>query len=109
MMKNQYEKKSSYISQDQHIESKQPQSIQEQQRKEGSFAQRSQSEIQVYNQIKEKNQAIKQQKQQLNKSKVFIKSNSNGNRGYTNIITLSLIVSFVCGALFMIIYMFIRK
>ncbi len=80
------------------------------------FAQRSQSEIQVHKQIKEKNQAIKHQKaqkQQLNKSKNLTKSSSNssstGSKGFTNIITLSLIVSFVCGVLFMIIYMLIRR
>ena len=34
---------------------------------------------------------------------------TSGNKGYTNVITLSLIVSFVCGALFMIVYMLIRR
>ena len=83
-----------------------------------SFSQRSQSEIQVHQQIKQKNQAIKQQKaqkQQLNKPKVKTLSapssqgnGSSGNKGYTNIILLSLIVSFVCGALFMVVYMLIK-
>ena len=83
-----------------------------------SFSQRSQSEIQVHQQIKQKNQAIKQQKaqkQQLNKPKVKTLSapssqgnRSSGNKGYTNIILLSLIVSFVCGALFMVVYMLIK-
>ena len=83
------------------------------------FAQRNQSEIQVHQQIKQKNQAIKQQKaqkQQLNKPKVKTlsapssqKNGSSGNKGYTNIILLSLIVSFFCGALFMVVYMIIGE
>ena len=80
------------------------------------FAQRSQSEIQVYNQIKEKNQIIKKQKEQqrqMNKPKVktlTLNSNnsSTGSKGFANVITLSLIVSFVCGALFMAVYMLIK-
>ena len=85
--------------------------------KSESFAQRSQSEIQVHNQIKEKNQAIKQQKEQqrqINKPKVKTltqasnNSGSSNSKGFTNVIILSLIVSFVCGALFMIVYMFIE-
>ena len=129
MMKNQYEKKSSYISdvkrqnnneikQDQYIESKQPQLIQEQPKKGESFAQRSQIEIQVHNQIKVKNQAIKKykaQQRQMNKPKVKTLTQSSPNngvasssKGFTNTITLSLIVSFVCGALFMAMYMLIK-
>ena len=81
-----------------------------------NFAKRSQSEIQVSQQIKEKNQVIKQKKaqQQLNKPKVktLTQSSSNsgstGSKGFTNVIILSLIVSFVCGALFMIVYMLIK-
>ena len=128
-MKNQYEKKSSYISdvkrqnnneikQDQYIESKQPQLIQEQPKKGESFAQRSQIEIQVHNQIKVKNQAIKKykaQQRQMNKPKVKTLTQSSPNngvasssKGFTNTITLSLIVSFVCGALFMAMYMLIK-
>lgn len=86
------------------------------QEKPKPFSQRSQSELQVYNQIKEKNQAIKQQKEQqrqMNKPKVKTltqnpNSNSTGSKGFANIITLSLIVSFVCGALFMVVYMMIK-
>ena len=87
-------------------------------KKSESFSQRSQSEIQVHQQIKQKNQAIKQQKAQkpqLNKPKVKTLSapssqgnGSSGSKGYTNVITLSLIVSFVCGALFMVVYMLIK-
>lgn len=87
----------------------------EQTQKQESFAKRSQSEIQAHQQIKQKNQVIKQQKaqQQLSKPKVkTLTQNSNGgtsnSKGFTNIITLSLIVSFVCGALFMIVYMIIK-
>lgn len=35
-------------------------------------------------------------------------SSSTGSKGFTNVVTLSLIVSFVCGALFMIAYMLIK-
>lgn len=85
--------------------------------KQESFAHRSQSEIQVHQQIKQQNQIIKQQKaqkKQMNKPKVktLTQSSSNGSstgsKGLANVITLSLIVSFVCGALFMIVYMFIK-
>ena len=80
------------------------------------FAQRSQSEIQVHNQIKQKNQAIKQQKEQqrqMNKPKVKTltqnpNGSSTGSKGFANVITLSLIVSFVCGALFMVVYMLLK-
>ena len=87
------------------------------QEKPKSFTQRSQSEIQVHNQIKEKNQMIKQQKEQQRqmskpKVKTLTQSSSNNSgsssKGFTNVITLSLIVSFVCGALFMIVYMLIK-
>lgn len=88
-----------------------------QQEKLKPFAKRSQSEIQVHQQIKQKNQMIKQQKaqkKQINKPKVKTltqsssNSSSTGNKGFTNVVTLSLIVSFVCGALFMIVYMLIK-
>lgn len=87
-----------------------------QQEKPKPFAQRSQSEIQVHNQIKEKNQSIKQQKaqqRQMNKPKVKTltqnpNGSSTGSKGFANVITLSLIVSFVCGALFMVVYMLIK-
>lgn len=86
------------------------------QEKPKPFAQRSQSEIQIHNQIKEKNQAIKQQKEhqrQMNKPKVKTltqnpNGSSTGSKGFANVITLSLIVSFVCGALFMVVYMLIK-
>lgn len=88
-----------------------------QQEKAKPFARRSQSEIQVHQQIKQKNQIIKQQKaqkKQMNKPKVktLTQSSSNGSstgsKGFANVITLSLIVSFVSGALCMIVYMLIK-
>ena len=86
-------------------------------REQESFAKRSQSEVQIANQIKNKNKIIKYQKEQQkqkNKPKVktLTQSSSNGSstgsKGFANVITLSLIVSFVCGALFMIVYMVIK-
>lgn len=84
-----------------------------------SFDNRSQIEVQVYQQIKEKNKMIKQQKskqKEKKNSKVKIltpaspnNTGSNSNKGFTNVVILSLIVSFVCGALFAIVYMIIRR
>ena len=89
---------------------------QEQSKKQESFAQRSQSEIEIAGQIQRKNQMIKQQKEQLrqkNKPKVktLTQSSSNGTNstGYVNVVVLSLVVSFVCGALFMIVYMLLGR
>ena len=96
---------------------KQQKNIDNNPRKQESFTQRSQSETQIHQQIKQKNQMIKQQKaqkHQLNKPKVktLTQSSSNsgftGSKGFTNVITLLLIVSFVCGALFIIVYMLIK-
>lgn len=93
------------------------QSVQEQPSKKESFVRRRPSEIHVYQQIKQKNQMIKQRralKQQINKPKVktltqSFNGGSTGCKGFTHVITLSLIISFVCGALFMIVYMLIRR
>lgn len=74
-----------------------------------SFDQRSQSEIQVAEQIRMKNQAIAQQKQQqkqLEKPKTLVKTNPNSSpasKGYVNVVILFLIISFVSGMLTMII------
>lgn len=85
--------------------------------KQESFAKRSQSEVEIANQIKNKNKVIKYQKeQQKQKNKPKVKtltqsssnSSSTGSKGFANVITLSLIVSFVCGTLFMIVYMAIK-
>ena len=86
-------------------------------KKAAPFDKRSQGEVQVYQQIKEKNQIIKQQKEQQRqkekpKTKVLTQPSSNGqngNKGFANAIMLSLIVSFVCGALFMVVYMIIGR
>lgn len=79
-----------------------------------NFAKRSPEEIKIANQIKQKNQLIKQQKaqeKQLDKPMVrtlnhYPNSNSTGNKGFTNVI---LIVSFLCGAILMIMYMLIKR
>ena len=71
------------------------------------FDQRSESEIQTAEQIRIKNRAIAQQKQQqkqLEKPKTLVKTNENSSltsKGYINGVILSLIVS---GMLVMIIY-----
>ena len=88
-------------------------------KKDTPFDKRSQGEVQVYQQIKEKNQIIKQQKAQQKqiekpKTKILTQPSSNGsgqnsNKGFANAIMLSLIVSFVCGALFMVVYMIIGR
>ncbi len=91
---------------------------QEQSSKKESFPQRSQTEIEIAQQIKQKNQIIKQQKEQQRqkdkqKVKILTPSSSNGtgtsSRGYVNVVVLSLVVSFVCGALFMIVYMLLER
>ena len=83
-----------------------------------SFDKRSEREIQIYNHIKQKNEAINQQKnsQQLNSAKVKILStsssqgnNSSSNKGYTNIIILLLIISLICVVLFFVGYMIVRR
>ena len=79
------------------------------------FDQRSQREIEIAKQIKQKNQLIKQQKgqmSQMDKPKVKAlsasSSNSSHNKGFTNVVILSLISCFVIGMLFMIIYIIVR-
>ena len=88
-------------------------------KKDTPFDQRSQGEVQVYQRIKAKNQIKKQQKAQQKqiekpKTKILTQPSSNGsgqngNKGFANAIMLSLIVSFVCGALFMVVYMIIGR
>ena len=56
----------------------------------------------------------KNNSQIIDKPKVMKKTNNNpknntSSSGFVNIITLSLIVSFICGALLMIVYMLINK
>ena len=77
-----------------------------------SFSKRSESEIQIHQKIKQKNQMIKQknrQNQQTNQPKARTLSapqshSSSDNKGYINVILISLIVSFACGALSMFVY-----
>ena len=76
------------------------------------FDQRSQNEIQIHQQIKEKNLAIKKQKEQqrnLEKPKVktLTKTTNNGGNssgGFVNTLILTLITGFVAGAIFMVVY-----
>lgn len=117
-------KQQSQVQQSQVQQSQVQQSITqpEQPKKEEPFAKRSQSEIEIGVQIQQKNQIIKQQKEQQkeqqkqkNKQKVRILTQSSPNgtgtnsNGYVNVVILSLIVIFVCGALFMIVYMLLWR
>lgn len=76
------------------------------------FDQRSQIEIQIHQQIKEKNLAIKKQKdQQRNLEKPEVKTltkttNNGGNSsgGFVNTLILTLITGFIAGAIFMVVY-----
>lgn len=81
--------------------------------KQESFEHRSQSEIQIAQQIRQKNMIIKQQKEyqrslEKSKAKILTKSSKSGNtsssRGFANILTLTLITGFIAGAIFMVIY-----
>ena len=78
-----------------------------------SFTRRSEYEIQVASQIKEKNATIQKQKEQqrnLNKPKVkTLTKPTNPSSGYTNVITLSLIVSFVAGILCTVVYLILNR
>lgn len=78
-----------------------------------SFTKRSDSEIKIAQQIKQKNMIIKQQKEyqrslEKNKSKTLTKSSKSGNAsssgGFANILILTLITGFIAGAIFMVIY-----
>ncbi|MDD2518655.1 MAG: hypothetical protein PHG18_02065 [Bacilli bacterium] len=76
------------------------------------FDQRSQSEITIATQIKEKNMEIKQQKETqraLNKSKVktLTKKTNNGSAssgGFVDTLILTLITGFIAGAIFIVVY-----
>ena len=59
-----------------------------------------------FQQTKKTIQNHKQIKHQNNKAKTLTKNNSGNqnNKGFTDVFILSLIVSFVAGALFMIVY-----
>lgn len=76
------------------------------------FDQRSQSEIQIAKQIKEKNMFVKQQKEQQKtqekpKVKTLTKQSNNASSsssGFVNTLILTSITAFVAGALFMLVY-----
>lgn len=82
---------------------------------DSSFDKRSQGEIQIYQQIKEKNRIIKQQKDvqkqmEIPKVKILTNgSNPNSNKGFINSFMLSLIVCCVCVVLFVVIYMILGR
>lgn len=73
------------------------------------FDQRSQSEIQLANQIRAKNQAIAEKKQN-DKSKTLVKTNtsSSPSKGYINVVILLLGICFVASVLSYIIYSNLR-
>ena len=81
-----------------------------QERKKESFDQRSQSELQIANQIRIKNQAIAQQKQ-IEKPQKLIKTNpltTPSNKGAINAIILLLSISLLIGLLTMFYYYFLK-
>ena len=51
-----------------------------------------------------------QNQQQLTNQKQKVKTlnNNPSNKGFTNVITLSLITSFVAGAIFMLVYLLVK-
>ena len=81
-------------------------------KKKIAFDERSQTEIEIYQQIKVKNQAKKEQKVQLEqqmemdkpKVKVLTPPTPPSNNGFVNIIILGLIIGIVCIALLMLVY-----
>ena len=81
--------------------------------KSTSFTERSDSEIQIAQQIKQKNMIIKRKKEHQRslenpKVKTLTKGQNSGNvnssSGFANILTLTLITGFIAGAIFMIVY-----
>ena len=78
------------------------------------FNQRSQTEIRIAEQIRFKNQAIAQQKKQKNQSekpKTLVKTNPNSstsNKGYVDVVILSLVISFVACMLTIIMYSILK-
>lgn len=81
-----------------------------------SFTRRSEAEIQIANQIKQKNIIIKQQKEQqrnLQKPKVktLTKKSSNGGSstsGFANILSLTLITSLIGCAIIMVVFIILK-
>lgn len=118
-IENQVTKTDSAKNESQEIKQEQPKSVTTQsvnETKKG-FDQRSQSEVQIANQIKEKNMSIKQQKEQQRsmekpKVKTLIKpTNTGGNSqsgGFADTLILTLITGFVAGAIFMVVYSLLK-
>lgn len=81
-------------------------------KKKVSFDERSQTEIEIYEQIKVKNQVVNEQKAQLEqqmemdkpKVKVLAPPTPPSNNGFVNIVILGLIIGIVCIALLMLVY-----
>ena len=108
--KQSFEIKREQSQQKQNVESSKITSVKGPEYNSVSFTRRSDSEINIAKQIKEKNMAIKQQKS-LDKPKVktLTKSPNNGNGssssgGFVNTLILTLITGFIAGALFMVVY-----
>lgn len=86
-------------------------------KKKVAFDKRSQTEIDIYQQIKAKNQVVKEQKAQLEQQKLIDKPKVKvltpptppSNNGFVNIIILGLIIGIVCIALLMFAYMIIWR
>lgn len=62
------------------------------------------------NKIQAMNNPRYQKQQQLTNQKQKVKTlnNNHSNKGFTNVITLSLVTSFVAGAIFMLVYLWIK-
>ncbi len=112
--KQSFEIKREQSQQKQNVESSKITSVKGPEYNSVSFTRRSDSEINIAKQIKEKNMAIKQQKEAqraLDKPKVktLTKSPNNGNGSsssgrFVNTLILTLITGFIAGALFMVVY-----
>lgn len=77
--------------------------------KQKNFTARSEVEIQVANEIRKKNKIIAEQKQE-NKGKTLVKnSNFTTNSGFIHILFLMLIVGFLAGTIYAIMYMIIMQ
>ena len=114
VQKKQLEVRLEQVKQEQPVQTETTKSVQEVKK---GFDQRSQSEVQVANQIKQKNMAIKQQKEQqrsLNKPKVktLTKPTNSGSSspssGFVDTLILTLITGFVAGAIFMVVYSILK-
>jgi len=90
---------------------------QNQQSPKKPFTQRTQAEIQIASQIRQKNKLIKQQKnqkRQIDKPKTLVRTKPSNpatvpSKGFIDVITLSLIISFVVGAISMLTYFIISR